>query len=910
MIRRIYLSMIFTSLLISTTYAQRLTEFSEVQTEFLDQLKTFMTSSKQKTMEDLYKNFEDQFKGGAFTQEEFVQIRTTGNLMLAQKMTAKPYFSNYLECLTIIKKGENGVQRFVDWHKVLDQILGDIENRKLTPYKDYLSFSFDFFDKNTLRYSTSGVTWTAVSGDFLLKYEDKIPSIEYKELDLFGSRKEDSIGIYGTSGAYFPVEGIWKGTGGKVPWERFGLADSIYCILSDYEVEVKKSIYKVNSVKLFYPELFPAGAIEGSFSDKIVASSNAKEGSYPRFESKEDILEINNIGGGVKYKGGFRLNGTTVYGFGSKDKKANIAVFDQNKKLQFDANAELFVIRKGERIAAERAESTLYFDKDSLYHPSANIKFDIPNKELNLNRGKRGSDRNPFFNSLHQFNIDVDNIDWYMKSDSIVLGQRGIGFSKTNKKVTFESLKYFEEGDYRRMQNISTTNPLATLKVYADQEGTVVSANNLAQKLNPRFDVTSIQSLLYDLVANGFVNYDSDKQIVEVKDKVFHYANAYQGKVDYDVLKIISEVDTTNAILSLIDNTITANGVSSIQLSSKQRVAVRPLRRQVILKENRNMDFDGRVFAGFSILAGKDFTFIYDKNHIEMDSVRYFDFFIPTEAKDEDDQPIALSIGSRIEHASGVLLIDAPSNKSGVQDIPIFPSFQSKGPSYVFYDYAETQGGSYDRDSFYFELDKFSFNGLDNYTKEDLKFKGKFISADIFPEFKETIVLLEDESFGFETKTPESGYPAYSEKGGYKGDIELSNKGLLGKGAISYLGATINSEDIIFKPKQMLATAERFDLAEDRVSEVEVPQALGLDVSIDWKPYQDSMYIRTKERAFELFKNSETTLTGTLILTPDGLKGRGLLDWDEGSLSSDLISFKAFSAFSDTSNSKSQNYWL
>src|SRR5690606_31083576 len=157
----------------------------------------------------------------------------------------------------------------------------------------------------------------------------------------------------------------------------------------------------------------------------------------------------------------------------------------------------------------ERAEITLYFNQDSLYHPSANIKFDIAAKALNLNRGKRGSDRNPFFNSLHQFNIDVDNIDWFMNSDSIVLGQRGIGFTKTNKEVVFESLKYFEEGDYRRLQNISTTNPLATLKVYADEAGTTVSANNLAHKLNPRFDVTSIQSLLYDLVAKGFVNYDS-----------------------------------------------------------------------------------------------------------------------------------------------------------------------------------------------------------------------------------------------------------------------------------------------------------------------------------------------------------------------------------------------------------------
>ena len=792
MILRVFLSLIFTSLLFSTSSAQRLTEFSEDQNTFLNELKEYMTSSKQKAMEDIYDEFEAQFKGGAYSQDEFVQIRTTGNLMLGQKMTAKPYFVDYLHCLTIIKKGENGVQRFQEWHKILDQMLADIENRKLKPYKDYLDFSFDFFDKNTLRYSTSGVTWTAVADDYALKYEDKIPSIEYKELDLYGSRKGDSIGIYSTSGIYLPVDGIWEGNGGKVPWERFGLGDSIYCELTNYQIEVKKSIYEADSVKLYYPELFPNKAVQGSFVDKIVASSNSKEGSYPRFESKENILEINNIGGGIKYIGGFRLNGTTVYGFGAKDIKANITVFDESKNLQFNADAELFVIRKGERIAAERAEVTLYFENDSLYHPSANIKFEIPRRELNLKRGKRGSDRNPFYNSLHQFNIDVDNIDWYMNSDSIVLGQRGVGFSKTNKKVTFESLKYFEEGDYRRLQNISTTNPLATLKVYADQEGTTVSANNLAQKLNPRFDVTSIQSLLYDLVANGFVNYDSDNQIVEVKDKVFHYADAYQGKVDYDVLKIISEVDSTNAVLSLKDNTITANGVRSIQLSSKQRVAIRPLHQQVLLKENRNMDFDGRVFAGFSILAGKDFTFIYDKNHIEMDSIRFFDFFIPTDAKDEEDQPIALSIGSRIEHANGVLLIDAPSNKSGIQDIPIFPSFQSKGPSYVFYDYNETQGGSYDRDSFYFELDKFSFNGLDNYTKDDLKFNGKLVSANIFPEYKRNDRFTGGRIFWVcTTKTPEDGYPAYSEKGAYKGDIELSNKGLLGKGDISYLGATI-----------------------------------------------------------------------------------------------------------------------
>ena len=901
MIHKLLLALfvLFASLPLS---AQKLTEFSENRSEFVKQMETFMTSSKRKVMQEVYEAFEEQFTGGAFTEEEFVLLRTTCNAMLGQKMSASPYFSNYLKSLTIIKKGDKGAERFVQWHEVLNGFIGDIENRKLNPIKSYLKFSFEFFDKNTLRYSSSGVNWMAKADDFRLKYENKRPYVEYDQLDLICFRKKDSIRILETAGVYDPIDQIWKGKGGKVQWERFNLGDTIHVILSEYEVEAKKSIYEVASAQLYYKDLFPGGPIEGSFTDKILASSNRKEGSYPRFESRDSILKIDNIGGGVRFVGGFRLQGTTVYGYGSKENKAKIAVYDRNQQQQFSGASELFVIRKGERIAGERVETAVYFGEDSLYHPSVNVKFEIPNRELKMNRGKRGSDRNPFFNSLHQVNIDVDNIDWYMEGDSLAFGQPGIGFSKKEKLVTFESLKYFEEGDYRRVQNISSTNPLATLKLYADQEGTVLSANNLAKRLNPRFDVTSIQSLLYDLVASGFVNYDSDKQVVEVKDKVFHYANAYQGKVDYDVLKVNSSCDTTNAIMSLKDNSVTINGVSSLQFSSKQRVALRPFRRVIKLRENRNMDFDGRLFAGFSLFNGKDFTYNYDRNHIEMDSVRFIDFFLPNGVIKEDGEPEALAINSRIEKATGIMLIDAPSNKSGIDDIMIFPSFQSKGPSYVYYDYDETQGGCYVRDSFYFKLDKFSFNSLDQFTPEDLRFKGNMVTADIFPEFPETIVLQEDQSLGFQTATPDEGYPVYSAKGAYKGTMDLSNKGFFGKGNISYLGATVDSEDIIFRPKQMLATAERFDLEEDSKGPVEIPQAVGLDVSIDWKPYQDSMYIRTKEKAFDIFKAEEHTLAGTLILTPDGLKGRGLFDWAKGSVKSDLISFGVFSAQADTAN--------
>ncbi len=894
-------SILFIVFICQNGLGQKITEFSSTQAEYMKELESFMTSSKRKVMEEIFEAFEKQFKGGAFTQEEFVVIHEVSNAMLSQKMTASPYFSSYLETLTIIKKGENGPKKFEDWHNVLKTIIGNIKNRKLTPYKTYLKFSTSFYTDESLRYSKSGVNWIARADDFNLGFEKNEPIIKYDKLDLIGFRKQDSIQILETSGVYYPNQGLWKGKDGKVEWDRFGLGDSIHVVFTEYEIETKKSIYDVKSATLFYPELFPDGGIEGSFTDKIVASNNAKGRSYPRFESKDSILQINNIGGGVEYVGGFKLNGITVYGYGSKDSNAKIAVYDANKQLQFRGASEQFVIRKGERIAGERVETTLYFEQDSFYHPSVNLKFDIPNKELNLNRGSRGSDRNPFFNSLHKVNVHVENIDWYLDRDSLVFGQTGVGFAKKKKTVTFESLKYFDQGDYIRLQNISSINPISTIKVYADEEGELLNARNLAKKMNPKFEVTSIQSLLYDLVAKGFVNYDSDRQQVFVKDKVFHYADASQGKVDYDFLKILSKSDSTNAVMSLKDFTIEASGVSSIEFSKSQKVAVRPFYNKVTIQRNRNLDFAGRIFAGFGLFEGKDFSFYYDKNHIEMDSVRYFDLFIPTGVVSKKGVPEALSIGSRIEHSQGVLLIDAPANKSGVEDIPIFPSYQSKGSSYVYYDYKGTAGGAYKRDSFYFELDKFSFNSLDRFTKEDISFKGKMVSAGIFPDFEETLVLQEDESLGFNSDKPKEGFPTYAEKGNYVGEISLSNEGFLGNGTLSYLTADVNSEDFIFKPKQMLATADRFELKEDK-GEVKIPNALGIDVSIDWKPYQDSMYVTTQEKAFDIFSDNNHTLDGVLILTPEGLRGRGLFDWDKGSLQSDLISFGVYSATSDTAN--------
>ena len=892
----------------SVSYGQtpKLETFSENPTEFLAELKTHMTATKNKKLIGIYEGFENMYKIGRYDEAKLAAIRNTADQMLKKGMSRSPYFTTYLECLTKSVNDINTDNGLMEWLGILDGMMGDMKTRKFQPFSKFLKFSNTFFENSQLRASKSGSNWKALTDKFEWKYQEGEPSLVFSETDLMCFRRTDSIYILKTSGTFWAAQNIWKGTGGKVTWERHGLGEFVYAEIGDYEFESKSTLYKVENAKLYYPAYFGTKVVEGSFSDKLTTGNAASGGSYPRFESKERIIKLDKIGRGIEYVGGFRLQGTTVYGYGTKDEPAYLGIKSKDDNQVFKGLAEVFIIKQEEQITAERMKTSVYFKKDSITHPSSNLRFNIPNRRIQLQRGKRASDRAPFYSSLHQVNINTNDIIYEFDKDSLFIGKPTVqvGNPKDN-EVIFESLEYFRDREFSKMQNIASTNPISIIKMTMEEEGKRMQASYLAKRINPKFTVDNITGLLYQLVEEGFIDYDSDKEIVTIKDKVKHFADANAGNVDYDYLKITSKTTETNAALNTADSKMKLDGIKNIEFSAVQKVALLPLGDNVTMRGNRDMDFNGKVFAGFSHLIGNDMHFKYDPYHIQMDSVLFFDLYIPYDFKDEKtnkDIKKGFAVNSRIENFSGVLLIDAPANKSGKEDIGIFPSMQSKSPSHVYYDKGNEQGGVYKRDSFFFELKPFSFNSLDNYTEADVKFGGKLESMYIFPDFDETLIMMPDSSLGVSTQTPADGYDVYIDKGKYIGGIDLSNAGLLGKGRVDYLGAEINSEDIIFKPYLMTSTAERFDLDEVRNADPEFPQAKGTDVSIEWRPYKDSMYIRTKEERFQLYKKDEHELSGLLILTPGGLKGVGELEWTKAKMRSDLFNFGAFSVTADTTD--------
>jgi hypothetical protein len=897
-------------------YAQAPAKFPENPNEFVDQLGVFMTTSKRPDLEETYTVFKKMYRAGAFKEAEIQRIVLISNVLGSQNLSAYPYYKNYFNAI-IAAKTDADTSLFSRWHTFTETVLTGVDRGRTKPIGQFLEFSCDLMESRALKAGEGGsVTWKFKGGSYDFAYTDKVPSLICKDIDLIGARKMDSTTVIRTSGEYFPFDNIWKGQGGKVSWSEAGMDSSIYVQLGTYNVEVNKPLFQCDTATLYYPLYFKEG-IKGKFENNVIVqarSSTAKSDSlrdyqFPRFESFDKKLKVNKIGQGIEYVGGFKLVGNALYGYGSGSDPAQMTVYNKKRERVFYGKGPLFIIKRGSSVVAQGVDAKLYMGTDSLFHPAASFRIDIPKQLISLARGEKGSERNPFFSSFYNMNLNTDRMVWHLNQDSLEIGIT-TGVKGSRNTVSFESSNFFDPNVYQTMQGLASHNPISTLyNVWQrtnrdkDDSGRIVKDNAFAMEINPKFDYSSIQTLLAQMVSEGFINYYFDRHEIELRDKLIHYALASQGKRDFDAINIISDSDKANAKLDLKTKETEIYEVKKLDLSKRQKVALIPEENELTLLKNRDMRFGGRLYAGLALFQGRNMNFNYEKFQVEFDSVRHLDFYIPTGEMDKNNQPIANAMSSNIEHVSGALLVDAPNNKSGKEEMEIFPSLQSKKFSFVFYDRRDIQAGAYTRDSFYFRLDPFAFNGLDSYTKEQLKFRGELFPATIFPSFKETIVVRDhDKSFGFVHRTPAAGYPTYTKKGLYTGELDLSNKGLRGKGKLEYLTADIDSEDLIFRPKQTTGTAKKFFMTEDRASAVKVPQASGENVSVNWLPFKDSMYVQSKEKAFDLFKEPGYTHKGVLILTPSGLKGRGEFEWAEGKLSSKIISYGPFQASVDTGN--------
>jgi hypothetical protein len=158
---------------------------------------------------------------------------------------------------------------------------------------------------------------------------------------------------------------------------------------------------------------------------------------------------------------------------------------------------------------------------------------------------------------------------------------------------------------------------------------------------------------------------------------------------------------------------------------------------------------------------------------------------------------------------------------------------------------------------------------------------------------------MEDYSLGFLRKEP-GGLSMYGGKSRFKNDITLDYNGLQGNGDLDYLTSTSTSELFIFFPDSTKGKTSNF-INREQMGKPEVPKASCDVVDIKFYPKKDVLFARSLEKPIEFFEQ-EATLNGTLALRPDGMSGKGLMNFVGSELESMNFNYKRRKILADTSD--------
>jgi hypothetical protein len=884
--------------------AQLITAFPPEKDKFLKELEQFMTASKIPQNQELMNNFQKLVKEGKINDTWIAEINTTSNLMAARLMSPATHFYSYLNAVvSAAQTGKTDLQ-IVSWSKVLNDV---IKNQKKGDNNDFLKmaeFSNVFFEQGALLASPTK-TWFVESADYKLVYENGKPKVTFPVTSLRGFSRGDTITISQTAGSYFPIEKKWEGKSGKVDWGRAGLDPSkVYCTFKEYTINIDNYTYTIDSVVFYYPEYFKT-PIVGKLTDKIVSGGDSTGLRYPRFEARDSIIVIKDIAPNVSYIGGFGLYGNKVIGSGTSEIKPQLDFYSRDGKTKIlTAKSSAIYIKRGEELGAEKAEVSIYFGTDSIYHPQLNLVYKVAKREMRLLRGESGIGKAKFYDSYHNHEFTTDAIFWNM--DSSILNLKilsGVGM----KPGIFESVNYFNKDIIRKIQGVASYEPLSILKKMYEKTGSrEMNASEVARALDPKLSEVQARSLFYELVENGFIIYNEELGVITLKDKAINYVLANAKKIDYDIIRIKSAPQKGNDFIDLKNNNLDLKGVFEIPISDTAYVYFRPKDNSISLQKDRNMEFDGLIYAGRMDLYGQKFKFKYTPFTVDLTHVDTMIINVQDSGKvDEYGQPVLKPLKSRVENFKGMLEIDAPINKSGRTKLPQFPRLYSYEKSYVYYDDPNVAKGAYNRKSFFFEMEPWRLDSLNNFSGDIINWKGKFVSGGIFPDIKDSVHIQADGSLGFKSQTPKGGYPLYGGKGQYYGKFELNYDGLKGEGdaRITHSTADFMAHDIRLYPDSMLGTTDSFFIAKT-FDGVKTPAVKGFNDEIFWKPNSDSMLITQKaaESPFAMYDDGFTTFKGSLLLTKTGLRGNGTLDWNEATLTSKDFAFRTMDLSSDTAS--------
>lgn len=876
-----------------TAKAQEIEAFSTDSAAFIDEFEEFVETNISEENEELLEAFVEMWETGKIAEPFRQRIIETSNLLLSHNARRKPHFIPYLQALTTFLNSEVGVENFSDWDKGIAYIFAH-ESRPLRKVTNYLKNATGLIREGAIKSSYS-IAWYADTRDFRFRVGEDHFFIEFPATNLTCKVKRDSITIFNTSGHYDPVKFTWQGKQGKVTWERAGYAaDQVYALLPPkYKLNLSSAKYEVDSVR-FVNKLYLDDEMLGNLRDEVYHIIKPESATFPQFTSYQKIYQINEIYPDIDFIGGLSMKGANLMGTGSVDNRAQLSIKSQGKTF-LEAESENFLFGKNQAMS-NNTQISIRINGDSIYHPGIGLYYSVQDKEVSLAPSERKISESPYYDSYHAVSINIDRMMWRQGEDKIYLTAAR---NATLGNGIFTSANFYNRQDFDRIQMRDDRHPLVVLRDLSKMlKSKTLTTKQVADYM--AYPLHQMRQMLLFLAVEGFVFFDFERDIATINDKLYDYIDARLGRIDYDIIRFESVVNTPqhNGVFDLTTKDLTIKGVREVYVSDSQFVVIVPKNQEIILKNNRNFQFDGKLYGGLFTFYGNEFLFDYDQFNIELENIDSINMRVQTEERDMYNRAMLAQVQNSIQNLSGALQIDDPNNKSGKESFPQYPTFISKGKSYIYYDEASIQGGVYDRERFYFELAPFTIDSLDNFSTKGLNFSGEFYSADIFPPFAESIYLRPDNSMGFVRKTPENGFPLYQGKGTYFNNIDLSNRGLRGAGTLTYLSSKAQTDSIMFFPDSTAIHANQYTIAQ-RTTGIEYPQVDGEAIDIKWYPYDNVMYANQSKAPFSMYQE-RSTLSGSLDLRPTGLEGQGTMDLQKAVMNSSLYRFNAMDFASDT----------
>ncbi|MDR2084852.1 MAG: hypothetical protein LBP67_07650 [Bacteroidales bacterium] len=768
----------------------------------------------------------------------------------------------------------------------------------LSPDLQLFNLWKDFFADNTVSI-TSYSKWQVISpAKIELSFSNETPYVIF-ENGILTCPLNDSIKIHDCSGEINLLTKELSANGGSIFWEKAGMnKDTVFAKLPEiYHLTLDNITITIEAVKLYHKKYFQGTALLGSITDRCVQGSNTSNARYPKFNAYSDNpISIRNIYPNMNYVGGFELDGSQIIGSGKEKQDAEITIFREGKSV-ITLTSKRFNFKK-DGFAAGKVDFTLITKNDTISHANAGAKYMLVDNVLDIIRDPDSRGGAPFSSTYHKLNIYCEQLRWKLNTDEIIFTSSAT-ISKEG-RAFFESKNFFSKDRFRQFETADGTNSILQLLQYSRKYTDEFYLYEYAEYLRKGQEQVKASLLL---ISNfELIDYDLERDRIKVNKKLHDYVAAYSENRDYDIISAYSNVKgIDNAVLDFEKDLLTIEGVSELVFSEQNNVILFPTNNRINILDELTIEFGGYLQAGLVDFYIQSGIFDYHNFKMKLSQVDSMSFFINTGKYDQYGKPVVSKVNSPIQNLSGTLEINKHFNKSGNLDFPEYPIFTCDDFAHIYYDNPAICNQVYNRDEFYFLVDPFSIDSLQSFLPQNLSLDGEFVSAGIFPNFREKATIMPDLSLGFTHNTPNTGYPMYGGKGKFYNTIILSNDCLKGKGQIDYITASLKSEDFAIYPDSTNAIVERLNI-DELVSKVEYPQVYGNTSKMHWNVTENYMDFSTVTGdPYYMFHNF-LTLDGNIQYSPEYLKGNGIITKDNGKIHSDDFDFKAHNLYADSSH--------